>query len=154
MRMVKKRFRSSPSSLLRYIISKQHISLHSEIGENDAAVKPLGLLTEHEYSTPRTEASAHQIKQNLKRSLSFLSHLHLSPQTSQLWKMTRHLYPFSIDFMYVSEKASGCCHWSSRERSGGRSPLTATQPPVPVLHGMKLLLTGLTILFKSYKGMC
>lgn len=101
--MVKKRFRSSPSSLLGYIISKKHISLHFEIVENDPPVKPVGLLTKHEYSALRTETSAHQIKCNLKKSLSFLSHLHLFPPDflSQLWRVTGHLYPVSMNFKWM-----------------------------------------------------
>lgn len=90
--------------------AKKHISLYSEIVGSDTVGKPLGLLTEDEYSAPRTEASEHQIKCNLKKSLSFWSHLHLSPPEvpSQLWKMTWPLQSAYRNFISLYEKANGC----------------------------------------------
>ena len=88
-------------------------------------VKPPGLLTKHEYSVPRTEASAHQIKCNLKKSLSFLSYLHLFPLDfpSKLWRMTGHFYSVSVNFKWILLLGlqSGRSGWS---------PVTTMQPPM------------------------
>lgn len=121
--------------------------------ENDTVVKPLGLLTKHEYSAPRTEASAHQIKCNLKKSWSFLSHLHLFPPDfpSQLWRMSRNLYPISMNFTYLSEEANGWLQWGSRVRSLGWSRETAMKQSNSITWD-KLSLTRFTVQFMCCKS--